>query len=236
MTMISVIIPLGPNEMAWQQLLPQLVQIANNSDSEILLLVTSEKERVMVQENIRQAQYRQHTIKVLSGKSGRAALLNLGVQHSVGKYLWFLHADSVLPADCYATLLASIRHDRGGMYYFDLAFLPDGPCLMPVNSLGVYFRSHFLKLPFGDQGFFMARAVFDRIGPYNEAAEYGEDHLLVWQAHQQGIPVLPMGKTLKTSARKYKNSHWAKTTLRHLFLTAQQAVPPAISLLKSKFI
>ena len=82
-----------------------------------------------------------------------------------------------------------------------------------------------LPTPFGDQAFCMRRDDFWRAGGFDDRAPYGEDHLLVWQAGRVGIPVRSVGARIYTSARKYRDRGWARTTARHLWLTYKQAVP-----------
>jgi hypothetical protein len=229
MHLISIIVPLAPGETVWQALLPQL--LAMDMEKEILLLCADADSHIL------KSATRDHPcIHVLSGGNGRAASLNNGALKSNGSYLWFLHADSLLPEQCPDILHSTISSDIPALYYFDLQFLRDGPRWMRMNTLGVYFRSHCLKMPFGDQGFFLEKKVFMKIGPFNEQAKYGEDHLLVWQAHHQAIPVLPIGATLMTSARKYSQRGWLTVTISHLYLTARQALPLSFTLLKQRFL
>jgi hypothetical protein len=69
----------------------------------------------------------------------------------------------------------------------------------------------------------LPRTLFERLDGFDEHASYGEDHLLVWAAHHAGVPVVPVGASLRTSARRYRERGWLRTTLRHLLLTARQA-------------
>lgn len=229
MPLISVIVPLAAGETAWQQLLPQLLQL--DIDKEILLLCADARDAVMLKVAITDSHVNVHT-----GINGRAALMNTGAALANGKYLWFLHADSILPQHCTLVLSRAINHQPSAVYYFDLQFSTDGPRLMAFNAAGVYFRSHFLQMPFGDQGFFLEKALFNKIGPFNEQARYGEDHLLVWQAHHHAVPVLPIGAPLISSARKYTRHGWIPTTLHHLYLTVRQALPQYLILLKQRFL
>ncbi len=228
MPLISIIIPLSSGETAWRQLLPQILKL--DADIEILMLCADDNDVSAIQAS---TAYHQN-LRVFSGNAGRAGLMNQGASLSNGCYLWFLHADSFLPNDCAAVLLQATRLNNPALYYFDLQFLADGPRWMPLNNAGVYFRSHYLKMPFGDQGFFLSKTVFDLIGGFNIMAPFGEDHLLVWQAHHRGIPVLPIGSILMTSARKYDRHGWIKTTLKHLFLTISQALPQCWLLIKHR--
>jgi hypothetical protein len=80
-------------------------------------------------------------------------------------------------------------------------------------------------MPFGDQGFCIRRRDWQALGGFPEAAPYGEDHLFVWKARRAGLPVRPLGLTLLTSARKYRDHGWLRTTARHFLLTYAQAWP-----------
>src|SRR5690606_9384341 len=99
---------------------------------------------------------------------------------------------------------------------------------------GVVFRSRVLGLPFGDQGLCLRREVFFELGGFNEDARYGEDHLLVWKAHQQDVPILPVKAKLQTSARRYRSEGWLPPTAKHVALTAVQATPEIFRILRAK--
>ena len=72
--------------------------------------------------------------------------------------------------------------------------------------------------------------MFFSLGGFPEDAPYGEDHLLAWRAHQQGVPLRCTGARLRTSARKYGERGWLRTTARHVYLTYRQALPEAARL------
>ena len=160
--------------------------------------------------------------------------MNAAASSAKGEYLWFLHADSRVDTDTIPVLLECIAKGEDALYYHDLTFLPDGPTAMPINAWGVKFRSNWLKTPFGDQGFCLSRELFFRLGRYREDVRYGEDHLLVWQALQAGVKVRPTGAKVLTSARKYANKGWLRTTITHVYLWVIQAVPQFFILLKRR--
>ena len=220
MTRLSVIIPLAPNETAWQSLLADLDKLPDGTE---ILFVKSESSNTNIDETPVLAK---KEIKILIDQQpGRAAHMNAGAAKAQGKYLWFLHADSKFGPDTLTALLRAITHHPHSLLYFDLAFLKDASFLMCINNWGVYFRSRVLKLPFGDQGFCISKALFTRIGGFLDGLNYGEDHVFVWRARQQGIRVQPVGARLYTSARKYKKHGWLKTTLLHQYLWIKQAWP-----------
>ena len=109
------------------------------------------------------------------------------------------------------------------MGYFDLRFLADGPALMAINSIGAWLRCRLFGLPFGDQGLLVARSLFDHVGGFDTEIPAGEDHALIWRARAAGARIRAVGAPLYTSARKYAQAGWWRTTLRHLIATLRQA-------------
>ena len=225
---LSIIIPLAPNETSWQQLLPRLACF--NDETEVLF-VSSSKQHLRGQTHGSDP-----IIKVILSNSGRAQSMNAAADMAQGEYLWFLHADSCLQKNTHQTIYDVINkpHQKNRLWFFDLRFLNDGPPNMSINTLGVFIRSRYFKMPFGDQAFLMKKSLFDKIGRYNETATYGEDHLLVWQAYQHGISVKPIGTSIKTSARKYLIKGRWPTTKKHLILTYSQAWAEFKKLIKIK--
>jgi glycosyltransferase involved in cell wall biosynthesis len=160
---------------------------------------------------------------ILAREAGRAQSLNAGAAKATGEYLWFLHADSTLPADGWQKLQRAIAQKPNALHYFNLGFA-DGGWRMKLNSWGANLRSRYLGCPFGDQGFCIHRQLFQDLGTYSETAPYGEDHLFVWQAHKANVKLNQISATLTTSARKYQQRGWLNTTLRHGYLWLKQVV------------
>ncbi len=164
---------------------------------------------------------------LICSEGSRARSLNAGAARARGDLLWFLHADSRLAPDTVTRLHAAAERHAHALLFFDLAFLGDASPLTRLNQWGGNLRARLLRLPFGDQGLACRRAVFERIGPYPENVPYGEDHLLVWRAHQARVPVRPVGTPLGTSARTYAQEGWLRLTLRYQYRWLRQAAPEA---------
>ena len=150
--------------------------------------------------------------------------MNAGASHAIGDYLWFLHADSRFDDDTISSLLKSIDRHPDSLLFFDLAFIKSKKWPMCVNEIGAKFRSNILKIPFGDQGFCIRKTIFNEIGKFREDVEYGEDHLLTWQAKKHGVSIKAVGAKLFTSPRKYQEHGWLKITLLYQFLWMKQAL------------
>lgn len=216
---LSVIVPLGPDEVEWPGLVPQL-GIALPHGSEVIVVAAGPPVPKPPTD------WPAHLLlRHFDGDAGRARQLNTGARQADGEWLWFLHADSRLGPDTMAALLAFIARGEAALGWFDLAFRPGGPALMRLNAYGANLRSSWLGMPFGDQGFVIPARSFAALGGFPDDAPYGEDHLLAWAARRAGIPLRRIGARLFTSARKYERGGWAATTARHLRLTAAQAWP-----------
>ena len=198
---LSIIIPLAPDETQQQQLLADLA--TNSLQAEIIQ--TSEE--------------------------NRATSLNLGAKQALGQWLWFLHADSRINQDNLRALKNSLNQDqdRLALHYFDLGFKDSGP-LLNSTALGANLRSRLLGCPYGDQGFCISKQLFLDLGGFPENRPYGEDLLLVWRAHQTGVPLQRIPSTLFTSARKYRQQGWLKVTLLHQWYWLRLSLPELFKL------
>ena len=168
---------------------------------------------------------------ILARGGSRAEALNAGAAAARAAVLWFVHADTRLPAGAIEALRAAVRREPGALLFFDLIF--DGPAVMALNGAGARLRSRLLGLPFGDQALCIEAALLRRLGGYPAVAR-GEDHLLVWRAHRAGVPVRPVGASVTTSSRRYRARGWARTTALHLALTLRQAAPEVLAWLRGR--
>ncbi len=214
---LSIIVPVGPGDRAWPGLLRDLHAL--EGDAEILLVAP-------IGATPPDFQPREYGLRVparwLESPVGRGVQQNAGAAAARGEMLWFLHADSRLPTDTVATAMGFSR--RAALGYFRLGYLEDGPKAARLNALGAGLRSRWLGLPFGDQGFMLARATFAQLGGFDASLSGGEDHALVWLARRRGVELVDLGAPVYSSARRYREQGWARTTLRHAGLTVTQAV------------
>ncbi|MGH8147868.1 MAG: glycosyl transferase family 2 [Rhodanobacteraceae bacterium] len=215
---LSVIVPFGPNETEGAVLLEQLRGLPG--DAEVVLVRVDGAPRPPALR--KSGSYA--VGRILVSPPGRARQMNVGAQTARGRWLWFLHADSRLPACTLAALETFLTADRPALGYFDLRYR-DGPSLARLNALGANLRARWLGMPFGDQGFVLPAAWFVRMGGYDESVDCGEDHRLVWRARATCLPLRRIAAPLESSARKYAEQGWWSTTTRHLGLTACQAWP-----------
>ena len=209
MPLLSLIRPFAPDESAGAELLADLAALRPPHEV-ILAGVQGCAPPLPEVEAIR-----------TSAAAGRTRQLNAGARVARGAWLCFLHADSRLPPAALRALDA-LPQGPDALRYFDLRFC-DGPAAMRLNAAGAFIRSRWLGLPFGDQGLCLPRTWFERLGGFDETIGCGEDHALVWAARRAGLPLRPLRAPILTSARKYAERGWLRTTWLHLRLTGAQA-------------
>jgi hypothetical protein len=227
---LAVIIPVAPGDTAWAHLVADLKRLP--LESEIVFVCPELPSKAL--KHLFDALASSRNVRWFQAPQGRGRQLNAAVKATHKPYLWFLHADSRFTESTLDKLEKSLQHKPDALHYFDLVFLDDGPALTAINTVGVWFRSHILALPFGDQGFCLARKLFERLDGFREDVSYGEDHLFVWQARNQEVPLCCTEGLIRTSARKYREYGWWTTTLNHLTLTAKQAFPEWLKFLKAR--
>ena len=200
---LSIIVPIGPGDAAWRGLVPALAGALPDAE---IVCVASRKEDLP-----------EAGCRTLLAARSRAAQQNAGARAATRERLWFLHADSRLAP----RTLDAARADSGddAIRWFDLHFLRDGPALCALNAIGARLRSRWLALPFGDQGLLVPRAVFARLGGFDESLPLGEDLDFVRRARAAGVPLRAAGAPLYTSARRYAEHGWLRTTWRNARLT-----------------
>src|SRR5436309_2621624 len=155
--LISVIVP-TLNEEA--NLGVTLRQLTERSDVELIVVDGGSMDRTA---EIAQ----QFTPFVFVTRPGRAQQMNLGARHATGDILLFLHADTFLLPGALDELRRRIIGDGAVGGAFDLNI--DSPRrLCKVVAKTASRRSRLLRLPYGDQGIFVWRQVFDALGGFPE--------------------------------------------------------------------
>ena len=223
---ISCIVPLSPTEMKWGQLCSSLLFLPRGSE-----VIFVRPTRLKPPENGRLFLLKKYyRVSWLSCKKGRAVQMNMGAKFASGNFLWFLHADSYFTPRAVKALIQNIEQFPEQIHFFNLSFGSESSRLTRLNEVGANWRSQYLGIPFGDQGLCFSKKIFEKLGGFNQACTYGEDHLFIWEAKRFGIIVHSTGEVIVSSDRKYHKEGWLKTSFTHIYLTCKQALPNAIQL------
>ncbi len=152
---------------------------------------------------------RNHGAAVLSCSPGRARQQNFGAAAASGNLLFFLHADTVAPPDYASLIRQALRTPGVAAGAFSLSIAGSQPSLNLISTLANC-RSHWLQLPYGDQGLFLSAALFHTIGGFPDLPIM-EDVVLVRRLRRRGrIVTLP--QTVRTSGRRWQQLGPLRTT------------------------
>lgn len=198
---LSIIVPLAPDAAPPRELLSRLT--ATSGREVIVSAVDAEPERLPP------------GITWLSGAPGRGRQLNLGARTARAPWLWFLHADSLVDETTLKAVGRFIARRRAAIGYCDLRFLSDGPRAVALNAAGANLRSNLLGLPYGDQGLCLPAEWFGRLGGFREDLGRGEDLDFIVRARRAGLRTRRIGAPIHTSASRYAERGWLRTTLEH---------------------
>ena len=144
--------------------------------------------------------------RIVSGCCGRGQQLRRGVRLAETDWLLFLHADSQLAPDWLTYVKRHINKRPHKAGYFAMKFRATGfqPRFM---EWAVGLRSFYLRLPYGDQGLLISRALYDEVGGY-EAMPLFEDVDIIRKLGRKRLTYI--GCALKTDASKYERDGFFK--------------------------
>lgn len=149
-------------------------------------------------------------VRVLSSPPGRARQMNTAAQVAKGDTLLFLHADTVLPKTFYSAIANTLAQSNVIAGAFELSIQGQNPTLRLVEW-GVKWRSHLFQMPYGDQGLFIKRDVFETLGGFADIPIM-EDFELIQRLKRRGkVAIAPV--SVRTSGRRWNNLGVWKTTV-----------------------
>ena len=148
---------------------------------------------------------------VHSKVKGRAGQMNFGVKNAKGSVFLFLHADC-LPTPSFYTDIENSIHEKYDCGSFRTQFDSDS-FLLKINSF--FTRFNYLFFRGGDQGIFITKTLWEKIGEFREEMLIMEDYDYIARLWSEGnFKLIP--KATLISARKYKQNSWLTVQLANL--------------------
>ncbi|MDH4229036.1 MAG: TIGR04283 family arsenosugar biosynthesis glycosyltransferase [Nitrospirota bacterium] len=168
-----------------------------------------------------------HACQVVSAPRGRGPQMNAGAALARGDVLLFLHADTLLPPDALHHMSMALESPRvvGGGFRLSIAGGEGssargglGQGALRMVARGANLRTRLTGVFYGDQGLFVRREVFVRLGgfppyPIMEDVAFGRRLKRAGQ-----VVLLPVAVT--TSARRWEREGLVYTTLRNWLLVS----------------
>ncbi len=154
---------------------------------------------------------------VLASKPGRARQMNAGAARADGGSLLFLHADTLLPPGWAEVVPRTLRAAGvvAGAFRFRIAGNFPGKSLIEWIT-GI--RSRWLQRPYGDQGLFLPKALFEEMGGFADLPIM-EDYEFAARLRRRGRLVTVREAAL-TSGRRWRTLGVLRTTLRNQWMLA----------------
>jgi len=200
MLTVSVVIP----TMNEASVIERCIESASDADQIILVDGGSEDATLAIAEK--------HAVTTVSTSVGRGIQQNAGVATASADILLFLHADNWLSSNC----IAQIREAA------DSTPLIVGAFKQRIDARGIKYRllewgngyrARRRKLPFGDQGIFISRVLFEQLGGFADVP-FLEDVMLMQSLPKDQVVTFLAGP-LNVDARRWQRNGVIRQTLKN---------------------
>jgi rSAM/selenodomain-associated transferase 2 len=163
--------------------------------------------------------------RVVDAEPGRGVQLHAGAAAATGDVLWFLHADTLAPADAAEAIRGALADRRACGGNFRIVFDGDRPAARFLTWL--YPRLRLIGLCYGDSGIFVRREAYDRVGGFRPYPLF-EDLDLVRRV-RRGARFPVARAAVVSSSRRFEGRSFALTFARWSMLQILYwaGVPPA---------
>lgn len=193
--MLSIIVPVYNEEKNLRDFIYNLYCLDNIKECDVIIVDGGSTDKtVEILEELKYFGYKH----IRSEKKGRANQMNYGATLAKENILWFVHADSVLEKN----VIKKIIYSNYKVGCLKIKFHPGG-FKMFCNAKISTKRVQILNIAFGDQGIFLEKELFERIGGY-EDMPIMEDYRLSEDITKLGYKINVLNSVITTSSRRYK--------------------------------
>lgn len=197
---ITVVIPTYNQEAA---LADTIASARSAVDSEIIVVAGGQFQHSI-------AVAAMHAAQCVVSSANRGWRMNQGANIAHGQILLFVHADTRLPAG-YQTTIKHLMADATCVAgAFQLQIASTHPLARGVER-AVRWRSQWRSLPYGDQGIFVRRDVFQKLGGFCDQPIM-EDYEFIRRLRRIGVIAMAQ-EPVQTSARRWERRGFVRTTL-----------------------
>ena len=192
---ISVIIPVFKEEDRINATIGSLVEMKGNHSVEIIVVDGDSCGSTIQCIN-------EPTVILITAEKGRAMQMNKGAVKAAGDILLFLHADTILPEKGFDKIISVLETGKyvAGAFNYDI---DSRNLFLRFIYYTSYLRSKISRITYGDQGIFIRKDYFEKIGGYPEIPVMEEVELMKKiKKNKHKIYILKDG--VKTSARRYE--------------------------------
>ena len=164
--------------------------------------------------SLRPLHHRFPEVTLAESAPGRGRQMNHGARLATGRWLLFLHADACPEQGWIDAIQEADRSSSiGGAFAFRLE---STALTARVLERGVDLRTRLFGLPYGDQGLFVRRGVFNDEGGYAELPIM-EDLELVRRLRRRG-PLTWSRVVMRVSARRWERDGWVRRSVLNVCL------------------
>lgn len=203
---ISIIIPTLNEE----DIIESTIHRAQNRNAEIIVVDGGSTDGTV-------ARAERTGARVVTASGGRSNQQNRGAELARGLVLLFLHADTHLPDDYMEHVFETMMDPMTATGAFRFKTDLESPFMKAIEFV-TNIRSMYFKMPYGDQGLFIRKSLFESVGGFSNIPIM-EDFEFMQRIKKKG-KVITLPVSVITSGRRWLNLGVLKTTIMNQIVIA----------------